>query len=333
MADEAFPETFELKLYRISPLGPAATTFLLGVVIYGSFLGIIALTSNLPAYYQDPQGQSTLRGAFILTLILCAAFGVNFYEHRASLKDRTEMSRLMPGINWEHNSPGKPIRIATVIGAILGLAYIVVLFFRETDGNVLTFFSSILLWYAPVLPLMLVLLLRGITQTVTTGRAMSRNINGKLKVDLYRHHELALFGRAALRGAFAWLIFVGVIMLFFTDDNAGGLTIPTLLISTSIAFYAFFNTMRPVRKKILAAKEIELSAIRARLEKARNNLDDPLALQEIPALIALEHRIETIRNWPIDLPTVAFIPLYMLVPVATLVAGAFLESLIGSIFF
>jgi len=333
MAEEAEFETFELKLYRLSPLGPAATTILIGVLFYGTFLLNIELTVGLSDFLKEPNGLSNLRGGFILTLILCAAFGVNFYEHRAATKDHAEMSRLMPGIIWEQGNPRKRLRIATVIALALGASYMALLFFREVDGNARAYVTSILLWYTPVLPLMLALLLRGITQTVAGGRTMSHTINEKLKVNLYRHHELAVFGRAALHGAFAWLIFVGIIMLFFTDGGSRSLAIPMLAISISIAFYAFFNTMRPVRKKIRAAKEIELSAIRTRLENARGKLDDTKAVQEIPALVALEHRIETIRDWPIDLPTVAVIPLYVLVPVGTLVAGAFLESLIGSLFF
>lgn len=333
MAEQAEFETFELKLYRLSPLGPAATTFLLGILFYGTFLLNIELTVGLSDFLEDPNGQANLRGGFILTLILCAAFGVNFYERRAVTKDHAEMSRLMPGIIWEQGNPRKRLRIATVIALGLGASYMTLLFFREADGNARAYVTSILLWYTPVMPLMLALLLRGITQTIAAGRTMSHNINEKLEVNLYRHHELAVFGHTALHGGFSWLIFVGIIMLFFTDGSSVGLAIPMLVISVSIAFYAFFNTMRPVRKKIRAAKEIELSAIRLRLENARANLDDAKSVQEIPALVALEHRIETIRDWPIDLPTVATIPLYVLVPVGTLVAGAFLESLIGSIFF
>ncbi len=325
-------EAFERSLYRLSPLGPIATTAAIGIIMYGGFLLNVALVSDFQAFVTGDDGQSMLRLAFILTLILCAAFGVTHFEHAAMERDRVAMKALMPGADWQTMTHPSRMRIATAVGMILGLINVAALVILNADGNLWAFITSIGFWFAVATPLLFIMLARGVTSSVFSGNSISRLVRDHLDVDLYRHHTMAIFGRIALRGAFIWLIFVGIILLFFTDGNSGVYGPPTLAISFSVAFFRFFSTMRPVRKKIRAAKDTELALIRSRLADARTKMDREGVAPEIAALVALEQRTENIREWPIDLPTVAQMPLYLLIPVVPWIGAAFAETAIMRLF-
>ncbi len=316
----------ELKLYRLSPVGPALTTFIIGAVTWGTFLGIVALTEDFNAFIAADQGQSMLRLSFILTLILCAALAVNFYDEEASRRDIADLDREL-GIKVPLEREVHPIlTMATWGGLAGGVVFVALLVFLTADGDILAFLASIGLWFIPMTPILWMLMARGVAGSIISGGVLSKVIREELTIDLYRHHELAIFGRIAMRGAFVWLIFVGIILLFFVDNELAVFAQPTLVISLGIASYNFVATMRPIRSKIREAKEAELTLIRERLARARTEMEKGAPGAEIPALIALETRIEDIREWPMDLPTAARLPLYLLIPVVPWALGILAES-------
>jgi len=321
-------EMMELKLFRLSPLGPIGTTTVIGVVIFGLFLLNVWATEDFAAYIAEPMGQNMLRVGLMLTLILCAALGVSYFADHANQADTEDMQREF-GLAIPLTPRGGPgLMWATIGGLIVGIIFLAFIIWSNTGGNVLAFASSIGLWFMPVTPLLWVMMARGVYDSVVSGRHMSNLIQNELVIDLYHHHELTLFGRIAMRGAFIWLIFVGLILLGVAGDGSTLFAQSTLAIAIAIATFNFVSTMQPIRRRISAAKDAELKIIRERLAQARMNMESSGPGTDVPALIALEDRIEKIREWPLDLPTAARLPLYILIPVVTWVIGVYAEVLL-----
>lgn len=321
-------QVFELSLYRRSPLGPVVTTIVIGVIVFGLFLVNVWAVEDFAAFVADPQGQSTLRAAFLLTLILCAALGVNIFDDRAYQIDaavlREDFGLALPA--RRQNSRG--LLWASIAGAVVGLGFLAFIIWSNTGADIRAFATSLGLWFMPMTPLLWVLLARGAFGSFVAGRSMTKFIENDLTIDLYRHHELSVFGRIAMRGAFIWLIFVGIVLLGFADGGGALFAQVTMYITIIVAIFNFVSTMQPIRQKIRAAKRAELKLIRERLAKARLELGIGAAGADIPALIALEDHIEKVREWPLDLPTAARLPLYILVLVVPWAIGVYAETIV-----
>jgi len=299
----------------------------IGAIVFGLFLVNVWVVEDFAAFVTGPQGQSTLRAAFLLTLILCAALGVNIFDDRAYQTDTADLHRDFGLVFPARRQSSRGLFWASVAGAVVGLCFLAFIIWSNTGVDVLAFATSIGLWFIPMTPLLWVLLARGVFGSITAGRSMSKFIENDLTIDLYRHHELSIFGRIAMRGAFIWLIFVGIILLGFADSGTALFAQLTLYIAIIVATFNFVSTMQPIRRKIRAAKRAELALIRERLAKARLELGTGATGADIPALIALEHHIEKVREWPLDLPTAARLPLYILIPVVPWAIGVYAETI------
>jgi hypothetical protein len=331
-APTAFSETFELQLLRWSPLGTIATTVLIGVVVYGLFWLNVWVVEDIGELVAEPGGQNISRVALVLRLILCAVICIAKYDETTTARDNEILKREF-GIELPSRRYGSPgLRWAALVGFIAGLVNLWFLVSINTQGDVLAFAQTIGLWFVPMTPLLSMLLARGVFASVKSGRAFSKLIKQDLAIDLYRHHQLVIFGRIAMRSAFVWLIIVGIILISLSHQGTQLLAQPTLLIAIAAAMFSFISTMQPIRKKIRAAKEAELATVRERLAAARTEMEKGGAGADVPALIAIEHRIEGIRDWPLDLPTAARLPLYILIPIATWGVGVYAETLLHNLF-
>ncbi len=325
-------ELFDLKLFRWSPLGPIVTTLLIGAVAYGLFVLNVWMAEDFAAFWGSERGRSLARVAFVLTLILCAALLVSHFDEQADRRDAAVLAREFGLTVPSHREGSAGLRRASVVGLVAGIVFLGFIVWVNTRGDVLAFASSAGLWFMPMTPLLWMLLARGVYGSFISARYMARLIRDELVIDLYRHHELAIFGLIAMRGAFIWLIFVGIILLSFPEGGSAAFAQPTLAISVAIATFNFVSTMQPIRRKIRAAKDAELKSIRNRLAEARAEMKESgSAGAEVPALVALEGHVEGVSDWPLDLPTAARLPLYILIPVATWAAGVYGESLLARV--
>jgi hypothetical protein len=321
-------DMFELRLYQWSPLGPVLTTLAIGAVLWGLFWLNVWLAEDLSAFVTRPIGQNLIWISFILTLILCAALGVANFDDHASKREAATLEKEFGLVVPVRRKVTPGLRRATLVGLTAGLGFLAFLIWTNTGTDVLAFARTVGLWFMPITPLLWISLARGVHGSVASTREMTHLIKTELQIDLYRHHELAIFGRIAMRGAFIWLIFVGIILISLRGAQSAAFAQPTLLIAMAIASFNFISTMQPVRKKIRAAKDAELASIREQLAQARAAMEKGGDGASIPALIALEARVEHIREWPLDLPTAARLPLYLLIPVVPWAAGIYAERIL-----
>ena len=79
----------------------------------------------------------------------------------------------------------------------------------------------------------------------------------------------------------------------------------------------------------------ELDRVRAAIQGDRSSLvDSGIASQadavSLADLIAYETRIENVREWPFDAPTMLRFALYLAIPLGSWLGGAFVERLLGA---
>ncbi|MEH6593196.1 MAG: hypothetical protein V7746_23195, partial [Halioglobus sp.] len=84
--------------------------------------------------------------------------------------------------------------------------------------------------------------------------------------------------------------------------------------------------LRGIRKKIEAAKAMELDWCRQSLKVARDELKSGNGVQQsISEILAYRNMIENIQNWPFDNPTLVRFSLYLMIPLGSWMGGALVE--------
>jgi hypothetical protein len=144
------------------------------------------------------------------------------------------------------------------------------------------------------------------------------------RIDLLDDRAIAPFGRHALRVA---LLTVTVPSLFgLLASDFGFLAVIVLLAVTGIAVAttSFLLPVRGIRRRVVEEKQAELERVR---EAIRGEVG---ALRESP--LAYEARIEAVREWPFDVPTLARLAAFVLLPIGSWLGGALVERIVSRLF-
>ena len=144
---------------------------------------------------------------------------------------------------------------------------------------------------------------------------MAQSINDCLIIDLLRIDSLNVIGRYAARTALIWFSVAGAILLFFVGNNMNVLTLLVFLLAAVMGIWIFIRPMERVHRRIRAAKGAELESIRRAIQAACQQAPhDAAAAAKLQGLLAYEARIEHVREWPFDQPTVLRVGAYVLIP-------------------
>jgi hypothetical protein len=101
-----------------------------------------------------------------------------------------------------------------------------------------------------------------------------------------------------------------------------------------LAIAVFVLPVRGLRRQIRARKAEKLAQLRDEIrgdEERIANLgpESAGASTRLPALLAFEKRIESVREWPFDAPTLTRFFLYVAIPLGSWIGGALVERLLG----
>ncbi|MDJ0867366.1 MAG: hypothetical protein QNK03_14745 [Myxococcota bacterium] len=156
-----------------------------------------------------------------------------------------------------------------------------------------------------------------------------------LRVDLLDLEALAPFTRVGLRLA---LVVLAVPLLLLPVSLVLGppariemlLYLPVMALGIAALAVPAWG----LRGAIRAAKQAELERVRRALHGEPGALDGSLLAGQTPSLIELlryRHEIRALREWPFDAGALGRLGLYLLIPVASWVAGALVERFVDRV--
>lgn len=195
------------------------------------------------------------------------------------------------------------------------------------------------LWFLIAVPIMFYLLGKGFYFS-WHEEAISRLVRQQLiRIDLLRVERLAPLVRMALRRSLLWIVGSTIGSLFFLSNEIDRtVLLPFFFAIASVAILVLVPPLYGIHKRIRAEKERELDRVRGLIAADRDVLleDAPdaqatsLALERLPASLALEQRISNVREWPIDLPTLGRFSFYLGIPVLSWLGGALMEKVVDA---
>ncbi|MDP1626204.1 hypothetical protein [Parvibaculum sp.] len=341
-------KSWENALADALPVSP----FLIGGVVSALFFASFLLTAFLSGVAivvvrpDEVSLSSHAWAALALSLLWFAILGIGRYTVAGNLRDARLLVGLAPNITAaevERHALGvtprelSRSRLAGLAGFVAGavLYSIAVLGLRQNGWP--AFETPVDIWMLCIVSLLVMQLLRRIYFLRGDTRFFSDALKG-LEPDLSDISQLDAFGRVALRGALPWFAVSGVVALLLVGQDADGITAPALVLTLAAAFFVFSRPMLRSHRVIRQAKYRDLARLRSEIRRnERAFREGGEAAREaalmLTAFIALERRLERMREWPLDLQTAGRLLLYAAIPLGSWVgAGAVniaLEALVG----
>ena len=150
------------------------------------------------------------------------------------------------------------------------------------------------------------------------------------EIDLLDPEPLRIFARPGLRSASVWFGGSAIASLIFVNVSYHWATGLVILATLGVGTLAFVLPMRGVHRRIHGAKRAELARVRDGVrEERRLVLERRGSAERLPALLAYEARIERVREWPFDVPTLLRFLVLALVAAGSWLGGAVVERLLG----
>jgi hypothetical protein len=151
-------------------------------------------------------------------------------------------------------------------------------------------------------------------------------------VDLLRPHLLAPFARRGLRIAFLWIGGSSIASIIFVNQRFSWLTGLVLVGTMLLGTFAFVLPVRGLHQRIRTAKAAELERVRDAIDRAREALlsgaADATAAARMPGLLAYEHRVASVSEWPLGTPQIARFGLVIAIGLGSWLGAALVEHLV-----
>jgi hypothetical protein len=150
------------------------------------------------------------------------------------------------------------------------------------------------------------------------------------EIDLLDPEPLRLFARPGLRSASVWFAGSAIASLIFVNVSYHWATGIVILATLGVGTLAFVLPVRGVHRRIHRAKGQELERVREAVrEESSLVLGRQGSPERLPALLAYEARIERVREWPFDVPSLLRFLLLALVAAGSWLGGAVVERMLG----
>jgi hypothetical protein len=332
MATAARPDLesgpWSLRLFEATRLPPVGVGLLLAGALLALYVGIEFATQD-----RDIANATHLRGVAILLVTLAYVPTAHVYLTRWT---RRNLRALAPAAGPDPAAllDAAAGRAAGIVGAVVFLLIFLVL---PTGPNL---FSRVSYWTAsnvfPWLgvPVLGWLIARFAYAVIQHARCVSHLAARLERLDLLDPAPLAPFVQQGLGSALLVMLMVAI--------GTAGLVGQRLVVTSAVANVAALlgigaaAGVLPVlglRRRIRAEKRSQLAVLRGRLEEARGAAlagggeADPATLR-LPGLLALEARLEAVREWPFDVSSLLRLGLYALLGLGSWLGAAFVERLL-----
>jgi hypothetical protein len=150
------------------------------------------------------------------------------------------------------------------------------------------------------------------------------------EIDLLDPEPLRIFARPGLRSASAWFGGSAIASLIFVNVSYHWATGIVILATFGVGTLAFVMPIRGLHRRIRRTKRAELGRVREAVREERDLvLTREGSAERLPALLAYEARIERVREWPFDVPSLLRFLVLALVAAGSWLGGAVVERMLG----
>ena len=187
----------------------------------------------------------------------------------------------------------------------------------------------------PILPMLLLLgWLFGRGTYLTLIAAYDLHLPNSTEIDLLNLEHLYSIGRSGLPDTLVWFFVTSLGGLIFLATPLGlwGI-LPSFSIGLILGLLVLLRPAREVRNLIRTVKQNELGRLESKLLVARDDaMEGDMSTQgRLADLLAYQTHITSIPEWSFDSPTLVRFGLYLLIPVGSMIGGAFVELAINSL--
>jgi hypothetical protein len=323
--------SFEQWLFLKSPVGTAATSAILFIVLAGSYFALAVLMhislfdSKAPVLHIAPYAWAAL----VMSLLAATVLGMQRYTRTKEKTDEAALLAIAPGTTSPTSilSPATPARMrsANIVGALAGIALAYVTVPSTFPGQ----YPALFAWNVTVTMFLGALFARGVLMTTQGGQAFAHMIEQDLQIDLLHIDRLAVIGRHSARNALIWFTVAAIVCLFFIGNGIDRMTVSILAVCAGMGLWIFLRPMEQVHRRIRAEKAFELNRIRSEIGHLRDEAArDPSAATRLHGLLAYEARIQSVHEWPFDQTTLVRVAAYVLIPAIPWFGEAFVSDLI-----
>jgi hypothetical protein len=175
------------------------------------------------------------------------------------------------------------------------------------------------------------LMARAVLEELRLALVFSRAGRSVTAVDLFDLSGLDPFARRGVESVLVWSVGAALLSLIFAGEGWASDTLPYFVAAVLVtAAIAFALPLVGVHGRIRAAKHAELGRIHACARSDREALfaggaGAAEAAVRLPALLALRAQVADVREWPVDLPTLARLASFLAIGLASWVGAALVD--------
>jgi hypothetical protein len=290
--------------------------------------------------------QPAVRFDLVMALVLAFVLWTLLSEPRAAARDLAGLRPILDcgdeeyaALRREALSAGHSIA-AGLLGAAVGLGVVLINVWAAPRTGMRwpsahPFASSVqLAWSIALTASLFALMGRLALGSIRVSRLFAELGRQRVRLRLLDPGSLQPFARRGLRSASYWFIGSGIAMLLLVDAALPGLVAAVIAGTLALGVVSLLLPSRGIHQQLREAKHAELARVRQAIERRSRELfepDDPAAPDRqpsLPALLAWEARVESVREWPFDTPTLVRFALFLLIPLGSWLGGAMVERVV-----
>jgi hypothetical protein len=282
-----------------------------------------------PFFWQQMFGPNVINSALIGYAPAAMA-----WSRRQALGELTRLAPLLPGHGAAlreriERFPRVPMALA---GAGFGLLILPLIVFDPSLNSVWRHASVFgRAWLIFVNVCVGWLMTRAVLEELRLARIFSQAGEKVLALDLFDLAALEPFARRGVESVLVWSVGASLLSLIFAGEGWASDTLPFLVAAILLpAGVALVLPLLGVHRSIRAAKQAELTRIHARARADREALlagaaGASEAAARLPALLALRSQVADVREWPLDLPSIARLTGFLAIGLASWVGAALVD--------
>lgn len=305
------------------------------------FLGLSFAIGRLPIALAADTPQHVLEDVRIGVVLALLAAYLPVAWVSASRRARSTLAELAPvlegpGAAEASEAAGRfdasSLRRAGIAGLVTAVA--IQLFTDWGEPIQLRGLSFETYWHRVMLGTIAWLGARGVYATVVESRRFSRVGRDLVRIDLLDPSGLAPLARWGLHSALLGIGGLSLCALLFYDLRAAPqlpITLSAIVLGTlALAGVGLLLPLHGLRQAIQRAKRRELAWCNDRIRAAREGNDARRSDGTLADLVAYRGLVESVREWPLDAPTLRRFGLYLVIPLASWLGGALVERLVDA---